>query len=63
AALGIRFPALHDAGGVVGEQYDVDKMPYVLLIDRDGVVRDEFVGYRKGQEDLYLERVRALLEE
>jgi peroxiredoxin len=60
-AIGISFPALHDAGGDVGEEYQVEKMPFVVLIDQDGVIRDEFKGYRKGEEAEYLERARALL--
>jgi peroxiredoxin len=62
-ALGVGFPALHDAGGEVGELYDVDKLPYVVLVDRDGLVRSEFTGYRRGEENGYLERVRELLSE
>lgn len=62
-AVGLNFPALHDAGGSVGELYDVDKLPFVVLVDRDGVVREEIQGYRKGEEDRYLERVRSLLED
>jgi len=60
-AIGVGFPTLHDPAGEVGEQYAVDRVPYVVLIDQDGVVRDEFVGYRTGEEDRYLERARALL--
>lgn len=62
-SLGIQFPALHDLGGDVGEQYDVDDLPWVLLIDRDGVVRAEYSGYDRGQEIEYLDRVRSLLAE
>ena len=61
--LGLAFPALHDSGGVVGEEYDVDRLPFVVLVDRDGTVRHEFMGYRSGDEDTYLEHVRALLSE
>jgi peroxiredoxin len=60
-ALDVGFPALHDAGGAVGERYDVGKLPYVVLVDQDGIVREEYVGYRKGQEAEYLEQARALL--
>lgn len=60
-ALDIGFPALHDVGGVVGEQYDVGKLPYVVLVDQDGIVRQEYTGFRKGAEAEYLEQARALL--
>jgi peroxiredoxin len=63
ARLGVGFPALHDGGGDVGEQYDVNELPYVILIDRDGTIRDEYSGYRRGQEDRYLQRARELLAE
>jgi peroxiredoxin len=62
-AIGVGFPALHDLGGDVGEQYDVSKLPYVILIDRDGTIRDEYTGYRRGQEEDYLQRARELLAE
>ncbi len=62
-ALDLGFPVLHDVGGTVSAAYDVSSMPYVLVIDRDGVVRAEFDGYRRGDEEAYLEQVGRLLEE
>jgi peroxiredoxin len=57
------YPVLHDAAGEVGRLYDVTKMPVMVLIDRGGVVREVFEGYRRGSEEQYLERVQALLRE
>ena len=57
------YPVLHDAGGVVGRLYDVTKMPVMVLIDRGGVVREVFEGFRRGNEGQYLEHVQALLRE
>jgi peroxiredoxin len=57
------YPVLHDAGGDVGKLYDVAKVPVMVLIDRSGIVRDVFEGYRRGSEQRYLERVQALLRE
>jgi peroxiredoxin len=62
-ALHVSYPVLHDAGGAVGRLYEVDEMPMMVLIDRAGVVRDVFEGYRRGNETQYLERVQALLRE
>ena len=39
AALGLRFPSLVDSGAAVGRLYDVQELPYTLVIDREGVVR------------------------
>ena len=60
-ALDIGFPALHDAGGAVGENYAVRKLPYVVLIDQEGVVRSEYTGFEQGQEQQYLAAARSLL--
>lgn len=63
ATSGASYPVLHDAGGEVGRLYDVSKVPVVVLIDRNGVVREVFEGYRRGDETRYLERVQALLRD
>lgn len=60
---GASYPVLHDAAGEVGRLYDVTKMPVMVLIDRGGVVREVFEGFRRGNEQEYLERVQALLRE
>jgi peroxiredoxin len=57
------YPVLHDAAGDIGRLYDVTKMPVMVLIDRGGVVREVFEGFRRGNEEQYLERVQALLRE
>jgi peroxiredoxin len=62
-AAHVAYPVVHDAGGEVGQMYDVSSMPLVVLIDREGVVRDVFEGYKRGNEEEYLERVRALMNE
>jgi peroxiredoxin len=63
SAVKAEYPILHDAAGEVGRSYEVNSMPLVVLIDRDGVVRDVFEGYRRGHEERYLARVRELLNE
>jgi len=63
ASADVTFPVLHDAGGEVGRLYDVTKMPVMVLIDRGGVVREVFEGFRRGHEEQYLEHVQALLRE
>jgi peroxiredoxin len=62
-AAGASFPVLHDPAGDVGRLYDVERMPVMVLIDRGGVVREVFEGFRRGNGELYLERVQALLRE
>jgi peroxiredoxin len=63
SAVRASYPVLHDAGGEVGRLYDVSRMPLMVLVDRSGVVREVFEGYRRGNEQQYLENVQALLRE
>jgi peroxiredoxin len=60
---GAGYPVLHDTTGEIGRLYDVTKMPVMVLIDRGGVVREVFEGFRRGNEEQYLERVQSLLRE
>lgn len=62
-ALEVTYPVLFDEGRVVSQLYDVSSMPIVVLIDREGVVREVIKNYRRGTEEEYLARVRALLRE
>ena len=61
AAVG--FPLLLDADKSVARAYQVDALPMTVLIDRNGVVRYALRDYRSGSNELYLQRLRALLNE
>ena len=60
-AVGLTFPALHDDGGAVGELYDINKLPFVVLVDQSGTVQAEIEGYRNGDEEQYMNWVRELV--
>ena len=38
-SLGLTFPTLVDTRQTVGRLYEVEKLPFTVLLDRDGVVR------------------------
>src|SRR5690606_8033172 len=59
----VDFPVLHDPRGEVAKSYDVRELPHLVLVDRSGNVRHVFSGYRRGDEDTYLARLRELLRE
>jgi peroxiredoxin len=63
ASLDLEFPVLNDGNGDVGELYDVDDMPYVVFVDREGVLRDVVAGYGSSSGDEYQDRLRGLLRE
>ena len=63
AATPVTFPVAFDAGNAVSSSYGVSAMPTTLIIDRKGQVRWLHRAYKPGDENEYLDRVRALLKE
>jgi peroxiredoxin len=59
----VTFPLLLDPEKAVSRNYQVDNLPMTLLIDRNGVVRNVFRDYNAKSESLYLQQLRALLNE
>jgi peroxiredoxin len=59
----VTFPVLFDNDSKVSRQYDVVAMPSTVLVDRDGNVRYLHKGYKPGEEEIYLEKVRSLIRE
>jgi len=59
----VEFPLLLDPQKSVGRLYQVDNLPMTVLIDRSGVVRHVHRDYSAKNEALYLEQLRALLNE
>ena len=59
----VTFALLLDPEKSVSRSYQVDNLPMTLLIDRSGVVRRVFRDYNAKSEDLYLQQLRALLNE
>jgi len=59
----VTFPLLLDPQKAVSRNYQVDNLPMTLLIDRNGVVRNVFRDYNAKSESLYLQQLRALLNE
>src|SRR6202142_3333493 len=61
AAMGVSYPILFDTGSQIGKDYFLQKMPMTILVDRAGVVRYAAVGFRRGDERVYLDQIRELL--
>lgn len=59
--LDVSFPLLFDTGQQVSEAYALKSMPYTVLVDRDGQVRFIHHGYKPGDENKYIDRLKALL--
>jgi peroxiredoxin len=63
AAMGVSYPILFDTGSQIGKNYLLQKMPMTILVDRAGVVRYSAVGFKRGDERVYLDQIRELLRE
>jgi peroxiredoxin len=62
-SLELSFPTLVDPDKTVSEQFNLSKMPLVVLIDRDGVVRFSHTGYERGDDALIANQLRQLINE
>jgi peroxiredoxin len=62
-AMGVSYPILFDAGSAIGKDYQLQKMPMTILVDRAGVIRYSSVGFKRGDERAYLDQIRELLRE
>jgi peroxiredoxin len=59
----VSFPILYDKESKVSKLYDVEGMPSTVIIDRAGKVRVVHRGYKPGDENGYLDDIRALIRE
>ena len=62
-SMKVSYPIMFDTGSRIGRDYQLQKMPMTILVDRSGVVRFTHVGYRRGDDRMYLEQIRELLRE
>ncbi len=62
-SIKVSYPLMFDTGSQIGQDYLLQKMPMTILVDRSGVVRYSHVGFKRGDDRIYLEQIRALLRE
>jgi thiol-disulfide isomerase/thioredoxin len=62
-ATPVSFPILYDKDSKVSKLYEVDGMPSTVIIDRSGKLRVLHRGYKPGDENEYLDSIRALIRE
>ncbi len=59
--LGLSFPVLMDRTKEVAGAYQTFRFPESLLVGRDGVVLERYVGPKNWDADAYLDRIQRLL--
>jgi thiol-disulfide isomerase/thioredoxin len=62
-ATPVTFPILFDTKSEVSKLYSVQSMPSTVIIDRKGNLRWLHRGYKAGDENEYLNQIRALVRE
>jgi len=62
-ATPVSFPILYDRDSKVSKLYNVAGMPSTVIIDRNGNLRKLHRGYEPGDENEYLDSIRALIRE
>ena len=60
--LGLGFTLLIDADQRVARSYQTFRFPETLLIGRDGVILERYVGQKEWDAPVYVDRIRRLLE-
>jgi len=59
----VTFPILFDTKSEVSKAYQVQGMPNTVIVDRKGNLRWLHRGYKAGDENEYLDQIRALVRE
>jgi peroxiredoxin len=57
----VSYPILFDPKSQVSQLYQVQAMPTTVIIDRHGIVRYVHNGYVPGDENQYMNSIRALI--
>ena len=60
--LDLSFPILLDPGEVVAHRYQTFRYPETLLVGRDGVIVERYVGGREWDSPPYVARIRRLID-
>ena len=63
ADLDLSFSIFYDQTNTLSATYQVEAMPTTVIIDRDGVVRYVFRGYKDGYEKKYAKAIKKLIRE
>jgi len=59
----LSYPVMFETGAQLGHDYQLEKMPMTILVDRSGVIRYAHVGFRRGDDRIFLDHIRELLRE
>jgi peroxiredoxin len=62
-AENVQFPLLISTPGNTGRDYRVDRLPMMVFVDREGVLRAAYREFKSSDEATYVRELRTLLNE
>jgi peroxiredoxin len=63
ADLDLSFPIFFDTTNSLSVRYQVEAMPTTIIVDRDGIVRFVFRGFKDGYGKKYAKAIKKLIRE
>jgi peroxiredoxin len=63
ANLDLSFSIFFDETNKLSEAYNVEAMPTTVIVDRDGIVRYVYRGFKKGYGKKYAKAIKKLIRE
>lgn len=63
ANLSLNFSIFFDETNTLSKTYQVEAMPTTVIVDRDGVVRFVYLGYKDGYGKKYEKAIKQLMRE
>jgi thiol-disulfide isomerase/thioredoxin len=60
ALRGVDLTLLGDPNGTIGRQYDVDSIPHMVIVGRDGRIAAIHVGYSESEIPLLVQQINSL---
>jgi len=60
ALSGVDLTLISDSNGYIGEEYDVDAIPHMVIVGRDGRIAAIHVGYSEGEIPALVKEINSL---
>jgi thiol-disulfide isomerase/thioredoxin len=60
---GVDLTLLSDSNGYIGNEYDVDAIPHMVIVGRDGRIAAIHVGYSEGEIPALIQQINSLWQE
>jgi peroxiredoxin len=63
AKLGITIPILDDENNIIGQRYGLTGLPETFIIDKQGVIREKFIGPAEWDSPEYVDMLTKYINE